>query len=67
MQLAGDIGFAPVDCGELRHARLVEGLGDFIRFMIIGQLQNPYATISVNVLPPASEQRLGGRQSSNLS
>jgi hypothetical protein len=51
---------------ELRHARLVEGLGDFIRFMIIGQLQNPYATISVHVLPAASEQRLGGRQTSNL-
>lgn len=67
MQLANDIGFASVDCGELRHARLVEGLGDFIRFMIIGQLQNPHATISVNVLPSASEQRLGGRQPSNLS
>jgi hypothetical protein len=34
--------------------------------MLIGQLQNPYATISVNVLPAASEQRLGGRQASNL-
>jgi 8-hydroxy-5-deazaflavin:NADPH oxidoreductase len=34
--------------------------------MIIGQLQNPYTTISVNVLPAASEQRLGGRQTSNL-
>ncbi|MBW4565977.1 MAG: NAD(P)-binding domain-containing protein [Mojavia pulchra JT2-VF2] len=67
MQLAQDIGFAAVDCGELRHARLVEGLGNFIRFMIIGQLQNPYATISVNILPAASEQRLGGRQPSNLS
>lgn len=66
MKLAEDIGFVAVDCGELRHARLVEGLGDFIRFMIIGQLQNPYATISVNVLPTASEQRLGGRQASNL-
>jgi 8-hydroxy-5-deazaflavin:NADPH oxidoreductase len=66
MNLAKEIGFAPVDCGELRHARLVEGLGDFIRFILIGQLQNPYATISVNVLPPASEQRLGGRQISNL-
>jgi 8-hydroxy-5-deazaflavin:NADPH oxidoreductase len=62
MNLAKEIGFAPVDCGELCHARLVEGLGDFIRFILIGQLQNPYATISVNVLPPASEQRLGGRQ-----
>jgi 8-hydroxy-5-deazaflavin:NADPH oxidoreductase len=66
MKLAEDIGFAPIDCGELRHTRLVEGLGDFIRFMIIGQLQTPYATISVNVLPAASEQRLGGRQASNL-
>jgi 8-hydroxy-5-deazaflavin:NADPH oxidoreductase len=66
INLAKEIGFAPVDCGELRHARLVEGLGDFIRFILIGQLQNPYATISVNVLPPASEQRLGGRQISNL-
>ncbi|BCL36461.1 NADPH-dependent F420 reductase [Nostoc sp. MS1] len=67
MQLAEDIGFVAVDCGELRHARLIEGLGDFIRFMMIGQLQNPYATISVNVLPAASEQRLGGRRASNLS
>jgi hypothetical protein len=66
MKLAEDIGFTAIDCGELRHARLVEGLGDFIRFMIIGQLQNPYTTISVNVLPAASEQRLGGRQASNL-
>jgi 8-hydroxy-5-deazaflavin:NADPH oxidoreductase len=67
MQLAQDIGFVAIDCGELRHARLVEGLGDFIRLMIIGQLQNPYATISVNILPAVSQQRLGGRQSSNLS
>jgi 8-hydroxy-5-deazaflavin:NADPH oxidoreductase len=62
MKLAEDIGFSAVDCGELRHARLVEGLGDFIRFMLIGQLQNPYATISVNVLPAATKPRLGGRQ-----
>jgi 8-hydroxy-5-deazaflavin:NADPH oxidoreductase len=66
MNLAKEIGFMPVDCGELRHARLVEGLGDFIRFILIRQLQNPYATISVNVLPAASQQRLGGRQISNL-
>jgi 8-hydroxy-5-deazaflavin:NADPH oxidoreductase len=41
-------------------------MGDFIRFILIGQLQNPYATISVNVLPAAFKQRLGGRQISNL-
>jgi len=62
MQLAEVIGFVPLDCGELRNARLLEGLGNFIRLMIIGQLQNPYATISVNVLPAAIDQRLGGRQ-----
>jgi 8-hydroxy-5-deazaflavin:NADPH oxidoreductase len=67
MTLAEEIGFVAVDCGGLRQARLVEGLGDFIRFMIIGQLQNPYATLSVNILPAASAQRLGGRQASSLS
>lgn len=67
MQLAEEIGFAPIDCGGLRHARLLEGLADFIRFIIIGQFKNPYATISVNVLPAALGQRLGGRQASNLS
>jgi NADPH-dependent F420 reductase len=67
MSLAEDIGFAPVDCGGLRNARLIEGLGDFIRLMIIGQLQNPYATISVKTLPAVQQQRLGGRQASNLN
>jgi 8-hydroxy-5-deazaflavin:NADPH oxidoreductase len=66
MQLAEEIGFVALDCGGLRQARLLEGLADFIRFMIIGQLQNPYATISVNALPGATSQRLGGRQASNL-
>ncbi|MCA1993270.1 MAG: NAD(P)-binding domain-containing protein [Coleofasciculus sp. S288] len=66
MQLAEEIGFVPVDSGVLRHARLIEGLGDFIRLIIIGQQQGPYATISVNVLPRAEGQRLGGRQASSL-
>lgn len=66
MQLASEIGFVPVDCGVLRNARLVEGLGDFIRLIMIGQQQGSYATISVNVLPAAQEQRLGGRQNSAL-
>lgn len=66
MQLALEIGFTPVDCGGLRNSRLIEGLGDFIRFLIIGQKLGPYATISVDVLPPAQSERLGGRQSSNL-
>ncbi|MDY6784313.1 MAG: NAD(P)-binding domain-containing protein [Cyanobacteriota bacterium] len=65
MQLAEEIGFAPVDCGGLRNARLIEGLGNFIRLMIIGQQQGSYATISVNTLPAAKTQRLGGRQAPN--
>jgi 8-hydroxy-5-deazaflavin:NADPH oxidoreductase len=67
MQLAEAIGFVPIDSGSLRNARMIETIGDFIRFLIIGQQQGGYATISVNVLPHAKQQRLGGRQASNLS
>ena len=63
MKIAEDIGFNPVDCGGLRNARLLEGMGNFIRFMIIGQKLGSYATVSVNMLPTAQQQRLGGRQS----
>ncbi|MDJ0592041.1 MAG: NADPH-dependent F420 reductase [Pleurocapsa sp. MO_226.B13] len=66
MSLAADIGFTPVDCGELRFARLLEGLGDFIRYLIIGQKMSSYTTISINTLPEAENQRLGGRQASSL-
>ncbi|MCC5668185.1 hypothetical protein LC653_31075 [Nostoc sp. CHAB 5784] len=62
MSLIAEIGFNPVDCGELRRARMVEGLGDFIRFMIGGRKLGSYATISVHQLPEAKEQRLGGRK-----
>lgn len=65
-QLAQEVGFNPLDCGPLRQARLLESLGDFIRLMIIGQGMGPYATLSVNTLPPAAQARLGGRQASNL-
>ena len=61
MSLAEEIGFQPVDCGELHRARLVEGLGDFIRFAIGGRKLGSYATISVRTLPEAKTQRLGGR------
>lgn len=62
-QLAQEIGFNPLDCGPLRQARLLESLGDFIRLMIICQGMGPYATLSVQTLPPAAQTRLGGRQS----
>ena len=66
MQLASDIGFNAIDCGELRHARLIEGAGDLIRLLMIKQKMGSSATISVHTLPPAQTQRLGGRQASNL-
>jgi predicted dinucleotide-binding enzyme len=49
--LAEELGFSCVDCGELEQARLVESVGDFIRFQIIGMNLGPLATISVNVIP----------------
>ena len=66
MSLAEEIGFAPVDCGALRNSRMIERVGDFIRFLMIGQNLGFYATISVNTLPAPQEQRLGGRQPSSL-
>lgn len=67
MRLAEELGFVAIDCGGLRNARMIEGIGDFIRFLLIGQFQNPYTTISVNVLPAAEQTRLGGRQDSSLN
>ena len=66
MQLANDIGFNAIDCGELQHTRLIEGTGDLIRLLMIKQKMGSSATISVDTLPPAQTQRLGGRQASNL-
>src|SRR5437879_10174942 len=48
-ELAEELGFIGVDCGGLERAQLVEGVGDFIRFQIIGMSLGPFATISVNV------------------
>lgn len=67
MQLAEDIGFIPIDSGVLRNSRMLEKLGDFIRYMIMGQELGSYATLSVKTLPAAKTSRLGGRQKSNLS
>jgi predicted dinucleotide-binding enzyme len=66
MSLAQEIGFAPIDCGALYRARMVEALGDFIRYAMGGIGMGSYATISVRKLPEAQKQRLGGRQPSNL-
>jgi 8-hydroxy-5-deazaflavin:NADPH oxidoreductase len=46
--LAEELGFTPVDSGELERARLVEQVADFIRFQIAGMGRGPFATISVH-------------------
>jgi predicted dinucleotide-binding enzyme len=45
--LAEELGFIPVDSGELERARLVEQVADFIRFQIAGMRRGPFATISI--------------------
>jgi predicted dinucleotide-binding enzyme len=45
--LAEELGFIPVDSGELERARLVEQVADFIRFQIAGMRRGPFTTISV--------------------
>lgn len=59
--LARDLGLAPVDMGPLRNARIVEPLGDVIRYLILGAGLGPYTTLKVDVLQPAETGRFGGR------
>lgn len=67
MELTHTMGFEPVDCGPLRSARMLEGLGDFIRTVIINR-REVYATISVHVLErPARPPRFGERTPTRLA
>jgi hypothetical protein len=66
-RLAQKIGLTPVDCGPLKVARMLEGLADFVRYMGAAMAQGPYATLSLQVLPPAKGQRLGGRTPSEFA
>lgn len=59
--LCSELGFVPIDCGPLRAARMVEALGDFIRFMMRGMDLGLFATINVKTIPPPETERLGGR------
>lgn len=63
-QLASDLGLAPVDMGPLRNARIVEPLGDVIRYLILGAGLGPWATLKVDVLEAAATGRFGGRRAS---
>jgi predicted dinucleotide-binding enzyme len=46
-RLAEDLGFVGVDSGELRRARIVDGVVDFIRFQIATMGRGPLTTISL--------------------
>lgn len=65
MGLAEEIGFVPVDCGALIHARLIEGAADLIRLLMIKQ-GLPDANFSLVHVPDVAQPRLGGRQASAL-
>lgn len=65
--LARDLGLHPMGMGQLRNARIVEPLGDVIRYLILGTGLGRYATLKVDVLhlAPASQAgRFGGRVAS---
>ena len=59
--LSSEIGLIPIDCGGLRSARMLEALGDFIRFMMAGMDLGRFATINVKTIPAPAQERLGGR------
>ena len=55
--LARELGFAPLQSGGLRNARLLETAGDLIRYFIIGAGLGPFATLNVDVLPATTAFR----------
>jgi 8-hydroxy-5-deazaflavin:NADPH oxidoreductase len=63
--LALEMGFLPVDCGPLSSARQLEGLGDFIRSIIVSR-SDVMATLSVHSLHAVAIPRFGSRSPSRL-
>jgi 8-hydroxy-5-deazaflavin:NADPH oxidoreductase len=65
--LAEEIGFVPVDCGPLLHARVLEGIADYIRMMLSIKQDMPNATFSLANIPEVESPRLGGQQPSRFA
>ncbi|MEO1035909.1 MAG: NAD(P)-binding domain-containing protein [Pseudomonadota bacterium] len=65
-KLAAELGFTPVDAGGSRNARMLEGMGDFIRYLMIEQKLGPFTSISAHGLPVTERRSLGGRAASNF-
>ncbi|KUI99726.1 NADPH-dependent F420 reductase [Vibrio sp. MEBiC08052] len=63
-QLIGQIGFTPVDCGDLRQSRLIESAADLIR-MLMYKAQTPWKAFSLIDLPEV-QQVFSGRIQSAL-
>lgn len=63
--LAEAAGFATTDAGPLPAARMLEGLGDFVRHLIVGGA-GVYATLGWRAVPAAAVPRFGGRTPSRL-
>jgi hypothetical protein len=52
--LAEELGLVAVDCGPLEYCRTVDGATDFLCFQIARMGLGVFATLSLNVLRPAS-------------
>jgi predicted dinucleotide-binding enzyme len=65
--LASELGFTPVDAGPLENTRLVETMGDMIRYLIAGTKLGSTTALSVQVLPTTNTKRLGGRVDSKFA
>ena len=65
--LVEGMGLVPVDCGPLAAARMLEGLGDFIRVLMLRQGLGVMAALSVQVLPAPTARRLGERTPTRLT
>ncbi len=63
-ELARQMGLVPVDCGDLRSARQLEVLGDFVR-SLIALRKDLLTTLSTPSAPPA-KPKLGPRSPSTL-
>ncbi|MDJ0723388.1 MAG: NAD(P)-binding domain-containing protein [Desulfobacterales bacterium] len=59
-ELVSTLGLAPVDCGPLGNAWMLEAAGDLIRHVIISG-KRWYATFGI-AEPPAAPSRFGGRK-----
>lgn len=65
MHLIDQMGFTPIDSGNLRSARLLESAADLIRQLMMGAKLGAMAHLSVGVLPQPKTLEFGGRQASN--